>query len=208
MEKNERKYIIYMHKNKINNKMYIGQTCQNPPSKRWKPCNYKGSSRFYNAILKYGWINFEHIILKECSSLQEANQQERNFISQYQTTNPEFGYNIMPGGSNKEIPLQVREKMSKNHRNVKGKNNYFYGKHFKGKEHPFYGQHHSNETKQKLKESLLNKNGKAVKRIEENKIFPSAREAARYYNMKTSSHISACCNGKRQTANKFHWEYI
>ena len=50
--------------------------------------------------------------------------------------------------------------MSKNHRNVKGKNNYFYGKHFKGKKHPFYGQHHSNETKQKLKESLLNKNGK------------------------------------------------
>lgn len=77
--------------------------------------------------------------------------------------------------------------MSKNHRNVKGKNNYFYGKHFKGKEHPFYGQHHSNETKQKLKKSLLNKNGKTVRCIEENKIFPSAKEAARYYNMKTAS---------------------
>ena len=97
--------------------------------------------------------------------------------------------------------------MSKNHRNVKGKNNYFYGKHFKGKEHPFYGQHHSDETKQKLKKSLLNKNGKTVRCIEENKIFPSAKEAARYYNMKTASHISACCRGQRKTANKFHWEY-
>ena len=114
----------------------------------------------------------------------------------------------MSGGFNTEIPLEVRQKMSKNHRDVKGKNNYFYGKHFKGKDHSFYGKHHSEETKQKLKQALLNKNGKMVRCIEENKIFLSAREAARYYNMKTSSHISACCRGERKTANKFHWEYL
>lgn len=114
----------------------------------------------------------------------------------------------MPGGLNKEIPLEVRQKMSQNHRDMKGEKNYFYGKHFCGKNHPFYGKHHTEESKQKMSKTQLNKNGKQVRCIEENKIFPSAREAARYYSMKTSSHISACCRYERKTAGGFHWEYI
>ena len=52
-------YCIYMHRNKINNKKYIGQTKQEPPSKRWGKdgIGYKDSSHFYNAIQKYGWNN-------------------------------------------------------------------------------------------------------------------------------------------------------
>lgn len=47
-------YTIYMHKNKINGKIYIGQTSQNP-IKRWNNGRgYIDSSKFYNAILKYG----------------------------------------------------------------------------------------------------------------------------------------------------------
>ena len=50
------KYIIYMHKNKINNMVYIGQTCQNPPSRRWgaNGGGYINSDKFYKAIQKYG----------------------------------------------------------------------------------------------------------------------------------------------------------
>lgn len=40
-----------MHKNLINNKIYIGITCQKPPSKRWKNGNaYKNNIHFTKAI--------------------------------------------------------------------------------------------------------------------------------------------------------------
>ena len=57
-------YIVYQHKNKINNKVYIGITSQ-IPERRWgsNGCNYKSSPHFYSAIQKYGWDNFEHNIL-------------------------------------------------------------------------------------------------------------------------------------------------
>lgn len=41
MEKNEKKYIIYMHKNKINGKMYIGQTYQTLEQKAIKMDLYR-----------------------------------------------------------------------------------------------------------------------------------------------------------------------
>lgn len=46
-----------------NGKVYIGQTSLNPESRWQKGRHYKGSPYFYNAILKYGWDNIEHIIL-------------------------------------------------------------------------------------------------------------------------------------------------
>lgn len=48
-------YTVYQHKNKINNKVYIGITKQ-IPEKRWgiNGYNYKTSPHFYSAIQKYG----------------------------------------------------------------------------------------------------------------------------------------------------------
>lgn len=91
-------YVVYMHNNKHNNKKYIGITKQDP-IKRWQNGNgYKGQYYFYNAILEYGWDGFEHVILKENISQLEAVELEKYYISLFNTTNPDSGYNISSGG--------------------------------------------------------------------------------------------------------------
>lgn len=87
-------YIIYLHRNKINNKVYIGQT-KNNPTRRWE--NGKGYKNTYfgNAIQKYGWDNFEHEILEtDIETVEEANQRETYYIELYNATNRDLGYNI------------------------------------------------------------------------------------------------------------------
>ena len=50
-------YTIYCHRNKINNKAYIGQTSCTPYTKRWTGSGspYEKCRYFQNAINKYGW---------------------------------------------------------------------------------------------------------------------------------------------------------
>ena len=59
-------YKVYYHRNKINNKYYIGITSKKKVEYRWgKDGNsYKGQL-FGKAIDKYGWDNFEHGIFYE-----------------------------------------------------------------------------------------------------------------------------------------------
>ena len=95
MDKN---YTVYMHTNKINKKVYVGITCQEP-KKRWK--NGLGyldneKTKFARAIAKYGWDGFEHIIFAENVTHDEACHMEQLLIVLYDTINN--GYNITKGG--------------------------------------------------------------------------------------------------------------
>jgi hypothetical protein len=102
-----------MHVNKINGKKYIGITSKQI-EQRWgkNGSGYRGSTYFYNAINKYGWNNFDHLIIKERLSEQEAKEMEIDLINKYNSTNSKNGYNLMNGGQG-NIPNQVvRKKMS------------------------------------------------------------------------------------------------
>ena len=75
-----------MHVNTINNKRYIGITCQTPEN-RWRSdgSGYARSSHFWNAIQKYGWDNFEHEILQSNLSHEKACELETNNINKIRT---------------------------------------------------------------------------------------------------------------------------
>ena len=72
----DRNYCVYMHKNKLNNKVYIGITGQKPELRWNEGKGYKYNSHFYAAINKYGWYEgFEHIILYDNLTKEEAERQ-------------------------------------------------------------------------------------------------------------------------------------
>ena len=82
-----------------NKKMYIGITAQEP-EKRWrKGEGYKRNTYFYKAIQKYGWDNFDHIILFSDLSDEKAKMLEEKYILKYDLMNPQKGYNLQSGGS-------------------------------------------------------------------------------------------------------------
>lgn len=95
----EKKYKVYVHTNKVNGKKYVGQTCQRESRRFAAGFGYVGCHHFYRAIEKYGWCNFDHEILFDDLTKEEANVLEIKMIEEYQTLDPEFGYNIQSGGN-------------------------------------------------------------------------------------------------------------
>ena len=118
-------YKVYVHVNKINGKIYIGQTKQTL-EQRYKN-GYEHCRHFWNAIQKYGWDNFEHIILVDNLSLDMANIIEEELIKKYNATNKDKGYNMKSGGLNHIPSEETRKLMSKVH---KGEKHWNYGKHW------------------------------------------------------------------------------
>lgn len=95
----DKKFFVYVHTNKINNKKYVGITSKERPELRWGKNGYGyANSVFYNAIVKYGWDNFDHDVLYSNLSLQEASEIEAKLIKDLKTQDNRFGYNIADGG--------------------------------------------------------------------------------------------------------------
>lgn len=76
-------YVVYIHKNILNGKVYVGQTCN--LSERWRNNgkNYFNSIKFYNAIKKYGWDNFTHEVVYSNLNKQAADKLEKELIHKY-----------------------------------------------------------------------------------------------------------------------------
>lgn len=163
-------YTVYMHvlpktfSGKENNMIYIGIT-RVKPIQRWANGNgYVYNKRFFNAIKKYGWKNFNHIILDKDLSEQNAKEKEIELIAKFNSTDRRFGYNVSPGGD-----ICSKETAKKISLAQLGEKNHMYGKHFKfteerkrkiseskiGSKNPMFGKSQSIETRMKRSASLM-----------------------------------------------------
>lgn len=204
MENIDKNFFVYMHINKINNKKYIGITKQNPKN-RWgmNGQRYKDSPRFYNAIQKYGWNNFEHKILYENCTQEEACSLEKKLITEYQTTEKECGYNLTTGGEKHYFFTETtKQKLSEQK---------------KGSKNPQWGSRRTDEEKKHLsniQKELVEQgkqHSKKVLCINTGIIYNSCKEAARNTgsgNEKQATHIADVCNGTRQSCNNFQWKWM
>ena len=218
-------YTVYKHQNKINGKIYIGITMQEP-EKRWgnNGINYKTSPHFYAAIQKYGWNNFDHDILFENLTHDEACSKEQELIEYYNSMNREFGYNSTSGGDifimNEETKQKIShsmmgntnglghpcsdEKKRKISESQKGRT---FTEEHKQKLSAATKQRHvpcSEEKKKKLSQNYPNK--RKVYCEELDTIYESVQECGRQLGI-PATNITKLCNGRGKTLKGYHLRY-
>ena len=182
-------YTVYCHISP-SEKMYFGIT-MNDVKRRWMGgYGYKKCPRFASAIKKYGWDNFQHIILKEGLTKEEAENEEIRLIKEFKTNDPDYGYNIENGGNTSgthseetkrlisqkikgrivsKESIEKRKQTIKNHGGCSGELNSFYGK------------HHSEETKQKQSDFMKgNQYNKGNHHSDEFKAYKSQQMKEKY----------------------------
>ena len=144
--------VIYKYTNKINGKVYIGQTIDEVKRKsRHKSCVDK--NYFHNAIQKYGWENFDYVVLERVDLEQddlfnELDRLECKYINEYKSNDKSCGYNLTDGGhSGRSWNDDAKEALS-----IK-----FKGQHFSPETEFKTGYKMSESTRQKRSESLKGK---------------------------------------------------
>lgn len=104
--------VIYKIVNKINSKVYIGQTTQDLSVRFKQHCSVSNTSGILNrAIRKHGSDNFTISVIARCNTSEEMNHREAYYIKLFNTLSP-AGYNLDSGGKHKVMHKQSRQKMS------------------------------------------------------------------------------------------------
>lgn len=175
-------YLIYGHRNKINGKWYVGQTKKKPDARfglnGHNYCFHVGEhNKFARAIKKYGWDNFEHIILEEGIKEEDIDEREQFWIREKDSW--KSGYNSNEGGrQNHTMSDTARARLSRDR---------------KGSGNPMYGRKkpHSEETKIKISAGLTGRilSEESRKKIAESKKHLSAEARSNISNAKLGNNF-------------------
>lgn len=183
-----------------NGMIYIGMTKRTVKARVY--AGYRHNSKLNAAVKQFGVKNIIKDVLEDNLTLQEADAKEIKYISAFDSTNPDIGYNISRGGIKAWEGLRHSEE-SRKKMSISGK-----GKHS--------GIHNANFGKKRsFEENELNR--KAHKRfmhpvyqmdLAGNIIntFESVSAAAHSVNTSTRN-IRMCLTGKSATACKYKWKY-
>ena len=145
--------VIYKFQNKLNNKIYIGQTrCEKSRYNKHVYCK-DPKYEIDRAIKCYGIENFTYEIIESYTSinLDDVNnwmdEKEEFYIKEFNSLSPN-GYNLLSSKKHPEFSETTRKKISEA---------------CKGEKNGFYGRKHSEETRQKMRESAAKRDNSVYK---------------------------------------------
>ena len=105
---------IYGLRCRTTNKWYVGQSLDIVTrwNKAYKKLRCKDQIKLYHALLKYGYDDFDKVVLEEClPDVELMNAREDHWIIAYNSIDD--GYNIRHGGSHGKLSEETKEKISK-----------------------------------------------------------------------------------------------
>lgn len=192
--------VVYLIKNKINNKAYIGITTRTF-DKRYNGGLLKNANPYLaNSIKKYGEDCF--IVIKQFDiaySKEHLDYLEDEYILLFNSIDRDYGYNIRRGGHRGKNAKETRDKIAR-----------------PGKLNPFYGHHHTDEMKKFFSESQKRSKSKCAKKViclETKQVFECLLDAADWLKLSGSgcliSHLKGKNKsvGKRTTGKEWHFMY-
>ena len=195
----EGKYKLYLHRLKSDSRVYIGITKQKL-NKRWQNgLGYVRSSYFYNAIMKYGWDNFEHILLFDNLEKEEAETLEQEYIKLYKSNKKGYGFNINEGGFAPTMTEEQKIKISNSEKGKKVSNET--REKISKKNREYFKLNGTTENMKKHYAKII----KPVICIETGKVFYGQKELKKMgFNC---GNIYSVCIGKTKTARGYHWAF-
>ncbi len=145
--------VIYAITNKIDGKVYIGQTINY--KKRllsYKGLRCKGQPLIYNALRKNGIGSFTFEIIDEAVSKVQLDLLEIVYIGKFRSLYKKYGYNLQSGGSYPRQAVSSNRKIGNANRgktrsdDVKNK----MSEDRLGEKNGFYGKKHTPQTKERI----------------------------------------------------------
>lgn len=177
-------YTVYMHRHKETGKVYIGCTKKFLADRFDNGKGYKKCTRFWKAICEDGFDTFDHVVIHDGLTRDEAYELEEKLIDEYGSMNPEYGYNLRRGGLHNVPCPEVGRNISR----------------------AKMGHEVTEETREKLRQYGKRKVLQKTIDDEPIQVFDSLTEAAKAVGG-IKNGIYAACVGRNHMHRNYKWEY-